>query len=112
VINEVTRCPLFPEEGEVAQIKSRCCYRLDRGRDRKVRMRLLGGLVVWMCSLYHQPKRRLFGKQDEERSPDFTLTQRNSESQTACRLAYARTEWNWEPMIMSSKTEATPTTTV
>jgi hypothetical protein len=39
-------------------------YPLNRGRDRKVRVRLLSGLVVWMCSLYCQPKRRLFAKKD------------------------------------------------
>ena len=41
-------------------------YRLDRGRDRRVRVRLLGGLVVWMCALYCQPKRRMLRRGDDQ----------------------------------------------
>lgn len=44
-------------------------YRLDRGRDRKVCVKLFSGLVVWMCSLYCQPKRRLLSKKGEEKHP-------------------------------------------
>jgi hypothetical protein len=44
-------------------------YRLDRGRDRKVCVKLFSGLAVWMCSLYCQPKRRLLSKTGEEKHP-------------------------------------------
>lgn len=33
---------------------------LARGRDRTIRVRLLGGLVMWVASLYCEPRRRLF----------------------------------------------------
>lgn len=46
-------------------------YRLDRGRDRRVRVRLLGGLAVWMCALYCQPKRR--SSQRDEAQPGVHL---------------------------------------
>jgi hypothetical protein len=39
--------------------------RLDRGRGRKVRVRLLGGLIVWITSLYCLPRRTLFHKPEE-----------------------------------------------
>ena len=42
-------------------------YRLNRGRERAVQLRLMGGLVVWICSLYCQPRRRLWSKVDEKR---------------------------------------------
>jgi hypothetical protein len=32
-------------------------YPLDRGRDRRVQLRLLGGLAVWMYGIYCQPRR-------------------------------------------------------
>lgn len=32
-------------------------YPLDRGRDRRAQLRLLGGLAVWMYGIYCQPRR-------------------------------------------------------
>ena len=59
------------------QAKQEACreefsYRLDRGRDRRVQVRLLGGLVVWMCALYCQPKRRML-RRGEENPPGIHL---------------------------------------
>lgn len=48
-------------------------YRLDRGRERSVRVRLLGGLVIWVCSIYCQAKRRSGNKEQEEKRPGVYL---------------------------------------
>jgi hypothetical protein len=37
---------------------------LARGRQREVRVRLLGGLVMWIASLYCDPRKRLFGSSE------------------------------------------------
>lgn len=37
---------------------------LGRGRDRTVQVRLLGRLMIWIASLYCEPKRRLFGSRE------------------------------------------------
>lgn len=39
---------------------------LARGRQRTIRVRLLGGLVMWVASLYCEPRKRLFGGSDEK----------------------------------------------
>lgn len=38
---------------------------LNRGRQRTIRVRLLGGLVMWVASLYCEPRKRIFGRSDE-----------------------------------------------
>ena len=40
-------------------------FPLSRGRMRPLRIRLLGGLLVWVASLYCEPRRGWFWKQDE-----------------------------------------------
>ena len=47
-------------------------YRLSRGRKRAVRVKLLGGLLVWVCSLYCQPRRKWMRK-DTEKKPGVFL---------------------------------------
>ena len=44
-------------------------YPLSRGRERTIRVKLLGGLVMWVFCLYCQPRRRWFGKTDQEKKP-------------------------------------------
>lgn len=39
---------------------------LARGRNRKISIRLLGGVMMWVTSLYCEPKRGLFRKADEQ----------------------------------------------
>lgn len=39
---------------------------LTRGRQRTIRVRLLGGLVMWVASLYCEPRKRIFGCPDEK----------------------------------------------
>ena len=41
-------------------------FPLSRGRMRPLRIRLLGGLLVWVASLYCEPRRGWFRKQDED----------------------------------------------
>lgn len=43
-------------------------YPLSRGRERALRVKLLGGLVMWVFCLYCQPRRR-FGKPDQQPRP-------------------------------------------
>lgn len=38
---------------------------LRRGRQRTIRVRLLGGLVMWITSLYCEPRKRIFGRSEE-----------------------------------------------
>ena len=52
-------------EAESDVLRRQYSYPLRRGRMREVRVRLLGGLIVWMCSSYCQPKRG--DKSDEDR---------------------------------------------
>jgi hypothetical protein len=40
-------------------------FGLRKGREREIRVRLLGGLVIWICSLYCAPGRSLTGKTRE-----------------------------------------------
>jgi hypothetical protein len=40
-------------------------FPLGRGCNRTVRIRLLGGLVIWAASLYCPPRKKLFGREDE-----------------------------------------------
>lgn len=39
---------------------------LAKGRDRKIAMRLMGGVMMWVTSLYCEPKRGLFRKADDQ----------------------------------------------
>lgn len=39
---------------------------LAKGRNRKISIRLLGGVIMWVTSLYCEPKRGLFRSKDEE----------------------------------------------
>jgi hypothetical protein len=49
---------------------------LTKGRDRTIAVRLLGGMILWMTTLYCPPKKRLFGSKDERRiGLDATLSQ-------------------------------------
>lgn len=41
-------------------------FGLRKGREREIRVRLLGGLVIWICSLYCAPRRSLTGKARED----------------------------------------------
>ena len=52
---------------EKAAKQTRKDYRfsLARGTNRKVRIRLLGGLVIWVASLYCAPRKKLLGSGDE-----------------------------------------------
>ena len=49
---------------------------LQKGRERTVAVRLLGGLLVWATTLYCAPKKKLFRKDDSPRiGLDITLAQ-------------------------------------
>lgn len=54
-------------EFEAASEETRTSYRypLARGRNRQVRVRLLGGLMIWVSSLYCAPRRRLFRRAED-----------------------------------------------
>lgn len=49
------------------QTRGSFAYPLTRGRERKLRVRLLGGLVMWVFTLYCQPRRRWFDNHDEKK---------------------------------------------
>lgn len=55
-------------EFDGASEQTRQAYRfpLARGRNREIRVRLLGGLVIWISSLYCAPRKRLFQEPVEE----------------------------------------------
>jgi hypothetical protein len=59
---------------EKAAKQTRQAYRfsLARGTNRKVRIRLLGGLVIWVASLYCAPRKRLGGG-DHENVPGLYI---------------------------------------
>lgn len=54
--------------------ETRCsfAYPLTRGRERKLRVRLLGGLVMWVFTLYCQPRRRWFDNSAEKKPGVYT----------------------------------------
>jgi hypothetical protein len=60
----VMKAPGFAEACE----RTRCgaVSPLSRGRPRQVRVRLLGGLLMWVTSLYCAPRKRWFGRADEK----------------------------------------------
>ena len=62
-------------EFESAAKQSRKDYRfpLRRGTNRQIRVRLLGGLVAWVTSLYCAPKRKLFGEAVPADAPGLYL---------------------------------------
>jgi hypothetical protein len=49
----------FTAGGE--QIRKNAVVPLSRGRDRQIQVRLLGGLILWITSLYCAPRKRWFG---------------------------------------------------
>lgn len=55
------------DEFAKAAKQTRKAYRfpLGRGCNRTVRIRLFGGLVIWAASLYCPPRKKLFGREDE-----------------------------------------------
>jgi hypothetical protein len=59
----VMKRPDFEEAAK--QTRKDYRFALARGTNRKVSIRLLGGLVIWMASLYCAPRKKLFGSQDE-----------------------------------------------
>ena len=63
LIARVMKQPAF----DAACEQTRRSYRhpLGRGRMRPLRIRLLGGLLVWITSLYCAPRKRWFGPSDE-----------------------------------------------
>ena len=60
----VMKRPGFEEACEQTRRKYR--IPLSRGRARQVRIRLLGGLLVWVTSLYCEPRRGWFRKAEEK----------------------------------------------
>ena len=60
---EVMKRPDF--EKAAKQSRKNYRYSLTRGTNRKVRIRLLGGLVIWVASLYCAPRKSLFGREEE-----------------------------------------------
>lgn len=63
LIARVMKQPAFDEACE--QTRGSYRYPLGRGRMRPLRIRLLGGLLIWITSLYCAPRRRWFGQPDE-----------------------------------------------
>lgn len=59
----VMKQPEFDEACE--RTRQNYCVPLSRGRRRSVRIRLLGGLLVWVTSLYCEPRRGWFRKTRE-----------------------------------------------
>lgn len=45
---------------------------LGKGRERSIQIRLMGGLLVWVRSLYCAPRKRLFRNSDQSRSGIYT----------------------------------------
>lgn len=64
-------------EFETASEQTRTSYRypLARGRNRQIRVRLLGGLLIWVTSLYCAPRRRLFRRTEDVPGLYIELTQ-------------------------------------
>jgi len=49
---------------------------LQKGRERTISVRLLGGMIVWATTIYCAPKKKLLGQDDEPRvGLDITLSQ-------------------------------------
>jgi hypothetical protein len=55
-------------EQQVEQTRQGYSQPLQRGRQRTVRIRLLGGLLVWAISLYCPPRKKRFRKDDQTAS--------------------------------------------
>jgi hypothetical protein len=54
----------FTEAGE--QIRQNAAVPLSRGRERQIQVRLLGGLILWITSLYCTPRKRWSGSPTEK----------------------------------------------
>ena len=48
------------------QLRQNAAVPLSGGRERQIRVRLLGGLVLWIRSLYCAPRKRWFGRAHEQ----------------------------------------------
>jgi hypothetical protein len=48
------------------QLRQNAAVPLSGGRERQIRVRLLGGLILWITSLYCAPRKRWFGRTDEQ----------------------------------------------
>jgi len=59
----VLKDAVFEESAE--QTRKNHPHGLDRGRNRQVQVKLLGGLIIWIASLYCLPRRTLFRKPEE-----------------------------------------------
>ena len=58
------------------QMRRRFSRPLQKGRERTIAVRLLGGMLVWATTLYCAPKKKRFGKDDQPRvGLDVTLAQ-------------------------------------
>ena len=55
LVSLLTKNPQFDQTCERA--RTRFAYPLERGRARQIRVRLLGGLVMWITSLYCAPRK-------------------------------------------------------
>lgn len=48
------------------QLRQNAALPLSGGRERQIRVRLLGGLILWITSLYCAPRKRWFGRTQEQ----------------------------------------------
>ena len=65
LLSVITMTPEFRARCE--EMRSSFGYALTRGRERTLRVQLLGGLVMWVFCLYCQPRRRWFDKTDDKK---------------------------------------------
>lgn len=65
-----------PFDDAAEQTRKRFSRPLRKGRERPIRIRLLGGMLIWATTLYCGPKKKPFGKDDQPRvGLDVTLAQ-------------------------------------
>jgi hypothetical protein len=64
LIAMVMKTPEFTAGGE--RTRRNAAVPLGRGRARQIQVRLLGGLIMWITSLYCAPRKRWFGRTDEK----------------------------------------------
>jgi hypothetical protein len=53
-------------EARCEQARASFAQPLGRGRQRTIQVRLLGGLIMWVASLYCEPRKRVFRRVDEK----------------------------------------------
>jgi len=73
------------------QTRRKFSHPLQKGRERTVAVRLLGGLLVWATTLYCAPKKKLFRKDDSPGS-DWTSRWLSSDPAKAFHLD-CKVEW-------------------